>query len=203
MARRELTSALTCLSSFPCPFQDRESVDEILVLEEAKLKYGKRTLRVQRCKSLPAKPKTPAPSSTHIPIVAPNSVLPTGSIPESFAPGFSRSRAPHLPPAKIVVPKGNPLLGETIKDLSKEERKVVKSADAERMARRVAKKKARTALERSGAATGGGMKERVKLDGGMGGGGKGKKAKPGVGLKAKKSRVRSAAAGAKRNEKKA
>lgn len=95
------------------------------------------------------------------------------------------------------------MLGETIKDLSKEERKVVKSADAERMARRVAKKKARTALERSGAATGGGMKERVKLDGGMGGGGKGKKAKPGVGLKAKKSRVRSAAAGAKRNEKKA
>ncbi|KAL7415665.1 hypothetical protein BDY24DRAFT_338124 [Mrakia frigida] len=183
--------------------KDRESVDEILVLEESKLKYGKRTLRVQRCKSLPAKPKVTAPSSSSLPIVPPNSVLPTGSIPESFAPFSSRSRAPHLPPVKIVVPKGNPLLGETIKDLSKEERKVVKGADAERMARRVAKKKARTALERSGAAApgGGGMKERVKLDGGMGG--KGGKKKPGVGLKAKKGRTRSAAAEKGRNAKKA
>lgn len=96
------------------------------------------------------------------------------------------------------------MLGETIKDLSKEERKVVKSADAERMARRVAKKKARTALERSGGAAGGpggGMKERVKLDGGLGG--KGGKKKPGVGLKAKKGRTRSAAAEKGRNAKKA
>ena len=95
------------------------------------------------------------------------------------------------------------MLGETIKDLSKEERKVVKSADAERMARRVAKKKARTALERSGGAAGagGGMKERVKLDGGLGG--KGGKKKPGVGLKAKKGRTRSAAAEKGRNNKKA
>ena len=101
-----------------------------------------------------------------------------------------------------MVPKGNPLLGESIKDLSKEDRKVAKSADAERMARRVAKKKARTALERSGGVSGGtgGMKERVKLDGGMGAA-KAKR-KPGVNLKAKKSRTRSSNAADKRNHKK-
>jgi nucleolar protein 12 len=185
-------------------------VDEILVLSEEKLKYGKRTLRVQRCKSLPAKPKAaitltggPTPDLPPHLKVAPNSVLTTGSIPESFAPlrranGLAAPRTVH----KVVVPKGNPLLGEQIKDLSKDERKVVKSADAERMARRVAKKKARTALERGGGVSGGtgGMKERVKLDGGVGGA-KGKK-KPGVGLKAKKSRVRSSAAAKKVNHKK-
>lgn len=49
-------------------------------------------------------------------------------------------------PSPIVIPKGDPSLGEKLAGLSKDERKQRKTTDADRIARRLAKKKARMAL---------------------------------------------------------
>lgn len=46
----------------------------------------------------------------------------------------------------VVVPKGDPRLGEKLSGLPKEERKQIKSTDADRVARRLAKKKARMSM---------------------------------------------------------
>ncbi len=89
--------------------KDRECVDELLALEQDKLKFAKRKLRVQRCKSSPGTKQV----VTH------------------------KERIP-----AVVVPKGDPRLGEKLSGLPKEERKQIKSSDADRVARRLAKKKA-------------------------------------------------------------
>ncbi|KAN0074721.1 hypothetical protein V8E55_011770 [Tylopilus felleus] len=102
-------------------FSDRTCVDEILALEQGKLKFAKRKLRVQRCKSVPN-----ATSVKNAPPAKPTQT----------------SNRTAVPP----VPKGDPSLGEKLVKLSKEERKHVKAADADRVARRMAKKKARMAL---------------------------------------------------------
>jgi len=90
-----------------------------LALEETKLKFAKRKLRVQRCKTLPG---SKLPDTTAL---------------------KSKKRAPAT---TIVIPKGDPSLGERLAGLSKDERKQRKSTDADRVARRLAKKKARMAL---------------------------------------------------------
>ncbi|KAF7967612.1 hypothetical protein HWV62_33661 [Athelia sp. TMB] len=112
-------------------FADRECVDEILSMEETKLKFAKRKLRVQRCKTLTAasKPKT---------------------TPNPKAPAIAKARAPATAIAIPSVPKGDPNLGEKLAHLAKDERKQIKSSDADRVARRLAKKKARSALEKQG-----------------------------------------------------
>ena len=94
-------------------------------MEETKLKFAKRKLRVQRCKSLPGATKASAAShpSTH--------------------PTKSSKPIP-------IVPKGDPALGAKLAHVPQEERKQVKSADADRVARRLAKKKARIALSNAG-----------------------------------------------------
>lgn len=103
-------------------FIDRESVDEVIAMPSQKLKFAKKPLRVQPCKTLPSYVKVhTAPAK---------------------ADKAAKAKQPTGP-----LPKGNPLLGEKIKDLSKEERKVVKSTDAERQARRLAKKKHKVATE--------------------------------------------------------
>jgi nucleolar protein 12 len=56
------------------------------------------------------------------------------------------SKRKEAAPAAIVIPKGDPLLGEKLAGLSKDERKQRKSTDMDRVARRLAKKKARMAL---------------------------------------------------------
>ncbi|THH29117.1 hypothetical protein EUX98_g5066 [Antrodiella citrinella] len=109
-------------------FADRECVDEILSMEELRLKFAKRKLRVQRCKTLPgAKTKIP-PSRKNAP--PPN--------PQAAA---SSRRVPSAP-----VPKGDPNLGAKISHLSKEERKDVKKGDADRVTRRLAKKVAKSKM---------------------------------------------------------
>jgi nucleolar protein 12 len=50
----------------------------------------------------------------------------------------------------IAVPKGDPAFGEKIAHLPKDERKKYKSSDPDRVARRLAKKKARMALDMRG-----------------------------------------------------
>ncbi|KAF8195586.1 hypothetical protein BJ912DRAFT_957479 [Pholiota molesta] len=99
-------------------FADRECVDELLALEEEKLKFAKRKLRVQRCKTAPGTKQLVTQR---------------------------KERAP-----AVVVPKGDPRLGEKLSGLPKEERKQIKSTDADRVARRLAKKKARMAMPPKG-----------------------------------------------------
>jgi len=101
-------------------FTDRACIDELLVLEETKLKFAKRKLRVQRCKTLPSSTKKSQVTAA--------------------TPKHKEA------PAAIVIPKGDPLLGEKLAGLSKDERKQRKSTDVDRVARRLAKKKARMAL---------------------------------------------------------
>jgi len=93
-------------------------VDELLALEEEKLKFAKRKLRVQRCKTVPGEREV----STQ-----------------------KKSRGPATP--AVVIPKGDPRLGEKLAGLPKEERKQLKSSDADRVARRLAKKKARMSMK--------------------------------------------------------
>jgi len=149
-------------------FTDRACVDELLALEETRLKFAKRKLRVQRCKTLPG-----------------------SKIPSKAPPKHKETTA------AIVIPKGDPLLGEKLAGLSKDERKQRKSMDADRVARRLAKKKARMAL-----APGIGMKsqgkdrERVRKTTGQ--------RKPSTGKKSggSRGRIRSTESVAKKNTKK-
>ncbi|OCB88138.1 hypothetical protein A7U60_g4766 [Sanghuangporus baumii] len=114
-------------------FLDRDCVDEVLAVEAEKLKFAKRTLRVQRCKTLPTagpKPSTnkQAPSEKEIPHAST----------KTRSPAVSRS-----------LPKGDPALGERLAGLPKEARKLAKATDPTRVARRLAKKKARMELEQT------------------------------------------------------
>ncbi|KAG6867804.1 hypothetical protein C0993_010830, partial [Termitomyces sp. T159_Od127] len=101
-------------------------------------------------------------------------------------------------PAPIVVPKGDPALGEKLAHLSKDARKQYKSGDADRVARRLAKKKARMAMAVAGGKIQGKEKvrERVRKNAGETG-----KKTPNLGTK--KGRVRSERSLTKRNGKKA
>jgi nucleolar protein 12 len=103
-------------------------------------------------------------------------------------------------PASGSIPKGDPNLGRQLEHLSKEERKKEKAANADRVARRLAKKQVKAAMVKESSKFGGDGKgkERVRVrkkGGGSGGFLPGK-------TKAKKSRVRSEANLAKRNMKK-
>jgi nucleolar protein 12 len=107
-------------------------VDEILALEPSKLKFAKRKLRVERCKTLPsslnAPPRNPSTSSA--------------------APSRStRHPSTKLTGTPTTVPKGNPDLGTQLAHLSKADRKAAKAVDSARVARRLAKKKARNTLQ--------------------------------------------------------
>ncbi|KAG8951899.1 hypothetical protein FRC04_005591 [Tulasnella sp. 424] len=111
-------------------FKDVQCVDELLALPSAKLSFRKRTLRLQRCKTLP---RTASSKSSSTP-----SVPPTKS-PSSRSPNKSSNSR---------LPKGDPGLGARLADLSKEERKEAKALDTDRVARRLAKKKLRADLEK-------------------------------------------------------
>lgn len=68
----------------------------------------------------------------------------SSTLPKHASSSSSRSTSTSLP-LPIQIPKGNPSLGPQIAHLSKEDRKSAKASDAERIARRMAKKKARNA----------------------------------------------------------
>ncbi|KAG5642548.1 hypothetical protein DXG03_002587 [Asterophora parasitica] len=164
------------------PAQDRESVDEVLAMEPVKLKFAKRKLRVQRCRTLPGSSASTRQATA--------------------GKGESKNKnSGHPPaPAPIVVPKGDPSLGEKLAHLPKDARKQAKASDADRVARRLAKKKARMSM-------GGKVvskdrdRERVRKTGAAAGAAGGKK-NVGAGSN-KKGRVRSDKSMAKRNGKKA
>jgi nucleolar protein 12 len=166
------------------PPQDRECVDEILAMEQDKLKFAKRKLRVQRCKTLPG-----GPAMSHTPGITINSTASPSS--SSHAQVKAKSRPIRLP---VVVPKGDPSLGARLSTLSKDERKAAKATDTARVARRAAKKAAKLnkALESKGVAE---DKTRIRK---RPAGRKG----PGVAKKEVKKRVMKDRAIAKRNVKK-
>ncbi|KAF7362484.1 RRM domain-containing protein [Mycena venus] len=106
-------------------FVDRECVDEILALAKTdegkkKLKFAKRTLRVQRCKAASAS----APSNT------------TKAADAKSTPSKSKSTYPASPPKR-----GDPTLGARLAHLDKDARKAAKKADPDRLLRRAEKKK--------------------------------------------------------------
>ena len=148
-------------------------MDEVLAMEESKLKFAKRTLRIQRCKTLPngsKRDKAAAPRNATV----------------NKAAG----------PSTASVPKGDPSLGEKLAPLSKEERKQFKAADPNRLARRMAKK-ARMALAKQGVPMHGKEKERerARKTGTA-------KVKKGVAAPRKQGRMRSEKSMSKRNMKK-
>jgi len=108
-------------------FADRVCVDEILAMDVSRLKFAKRKLRVQRCKTAPAASPRDAPAGK-MSIEGVKMAKPTGA-----------SKADSMP-------KGDPDLGSKLAHLSKEERKKVKASDSDRRARRLAKKKIRNSL---------------------------------------------------------
>lgn len=136
-------------------------------MEQDRLKFAKRKLRVQRCKTLPG-------VSHKVQVHAqPSSVSSKASLPKP-----PRKIPTHTPPNR-PLPKGDPNLGTKISHLSKEERKQVKASNADRIARRLAKKsmaKSKMNLVEQGVK--GGQGERVRKRGGNerreGGGTKGK-----------------------------
>ncbi|KGB78310.1 nucleolar protein 12 [Cryptococcus deuterogattii R265] len=117
-------------------FADRESVEEILAMDAKQIKFAKRTLRVQPCKTIP----TANTLQNTIKKVAAGA---GGGVSSNKK---DKTKKPYVRPGVIL--KGDPLLGERLKNLSKEERKNIKSSDADRQARRLAKKKAKMSLEK-------------------------------------------------------
>ncbi|GLB38746.1 putative RNA recognition motif containing protein [Lyophyllum shimeji] len=166
-------------------FADRQCVDEVLALEPGKLKFAKRKLRVQRCRTLPGSSVSTRQATA--------STKPKANDKEG-----SKNGKPMRAPVPIVVPKGDPSLGKRLAHLPKEARKQLKSADADRVARRLAKKKARMAMaSKGGMELKGKVRVRERVRKSEAGEGK-KKANAGT----KKRRVRSEKALAKFNGKK-
>ncbi len=163
--------------------QDRDCVDEILAMDEAKLTLDKRILRVKKCKVVTSK-NTNASLNT------------TSGVPSRFGSG-STSTVPQshrLFTPKRSASKGDQRLGERLRGLDKETRRSIKQSDPDRVARRLAKKKSRNALEHEG----------LRFNGRKSGAGAilGKDRRKVPKVKAKVSRIRSAQGVAKRNVKK-
>ncbi|EED86007.1 predicted protein, partial [Postia placenta Mad-698-R] len=116
-------------------FMDRECVDEILAMEQDRLKFAKRKLRVQRCKTVPGSAK-----------ITPKFAKITAA--GKLAAPSQRPRSASFASPAGPTPRGNPELGTKISHLPKDERKKVKAADADRVARRLAKKKAKLLAEK-------------------------------------------------------
>jgi nucleolar protein 12 len=102
-----------------------------------------------------------------------------------------------------LIPKGDPNLGKQLEHLSKEERKQEKAANADRVARRLAKKQVKATMTKGSLKFGGDgrgrERARVRTKGGESGASGGSSSRK---TKAKKPRVRSEANLAKRNMKK-
>ncbi|KAF9449099.1 hypothetical protein P691DRAFT_759309 [Macrolepiota fuliginosa MF-IS2] len=122
-------------------FTDRECVDELLTLDASQLKFAKRKLRIQRCKTIPG---TKLPSS--VKLNSQPQKFKDQSKSKSNTNSDKATKSQRAPPTPIIVPKGDPTLGQKLVNLSKEQRKKAKAADTDRVARRLAKKKARNAM---------------------------------------------------------
>lgn len=140
-------------------------------MESSKLKFAKRKLRVQRSKLVPGSAAKQHKTTS--------AVLPRAKKTAEAAISI------------VPLPKGDPLLGEKLAGLSKDERKAAKAANADRVKRRLAKKKARDGVEK---AQGGKDRKRERSRAQNKNGGKAKVVK--------KARIRSDKSLANRNAKK-
>ncbi|CAE6499207.1 unnamed protein product [Rhizoctonia solani] len=152
-------------------FVDRSSADEILAMEPGTIKLAKRKLRVQRCKTVPGvslkKPKASRADK-------PKDSKKTSESDPSPKPDRQKPRTTKPAPA---IRRADPGLGERIRALPKEERKSIKASDADRVARRLAKKQAKTVSERGVRKEA--SRSKASLLGGRPGGPKSKKPQPG------------------------
>ncbi|CAE6442386.1 unnamed protein product [Rhizoctonia solani] len=164
-------------------FVDRASVDEILAMEPGTIKLAKRKLRIQRCKTVPGvslqKPKAAAAAARGD--KAKDSKKASEGDP---SPKPDRQKAKTIKSAP-VIPRADPALGERIRSLSKDERKSVKASDADRVARRLAKKKAKVVSERGARKET--SKSKASILGGRPNGPKSRKPKPGKSGKRERS----------------
>ena len=175
-------------------------MDEILALEQDNVKFAKRKLRVQRCKtinssSVLAKRKIEKGTAASFSSLRKGRTATGGTI-MGKASGPTSARVPD----PRSIPKGDPNLGKQLEHLSKEERKREKAANADRVARRLAKKQVKAVMTKEALKFGGDGrgKERVRVRKKGGASGAPSSGK----MKAKKPRVRSEANIAKRNTKK-
>lgn len=157
-------------------------------MEQDKLRFAKRKLRVERCKMNPGSKLSKQPSTRG-----------TAATPKPLSKSPARTKEassakPKPSVAPISIPKGDPSLGERLKGLDKEARRAVKSSDADRVARRLAKKQARNVLEKEGVP----VSYKSKKGGILGN----PKRIGGPKFKAKSSRMRSDKSASKRNIKK-
>lgn len=150
-------------------------------MEQDRLKFAKRKLRVQRCKTVPGSAK-----------ITPKFAKITAA--GKLAAPSQRPRSASFASPAGPTPRGNPELGTKISHLPKDERKKVKAADADRVARRLAKKKAKLLAEKGVKARP--DRERVRKRVGE------RKGDTGAQKEKRKSRVRSGNALAKMNTKK-
>lgn len=176
-------------------------MDEVLALEQGKIKFAKRKLRVQRCKanssaSTSSRKKAEKGTAASSSSLQRNKAVTGGTVTTPRSSGSTSVRVP----TPQSIPKGDPNLGKQLEHLSKEERKIEKAANADRVARRLAKKQVKAAMTKESSKFGvdGRGKERVRVRKKSGGSGVSSLGK----IKAKKSRVRSEASFAKRNAKK-
>ncbi|CAE6532725.1 unnamed protein product [Rhizoctonia solani] len=160
-------------------FVDRASADEILAMEPGTIKLAKRKLRIQRCKTVPGV-SLQTSKSTHAD-KGPNSKKLSESDP---SPRPDRQK-PRGIKSTLVIPRADPGLGERIRSLSKEERKSAKSSNTDRIARRLAKKKAKVVSERGTRKEA--SRSKTSILGGRPGGAKSNKPKPGKSGKRERS----------------
>ncbi|KAG8727943.1 hypothetical protein FRC11_012153 [Ceratobasidium sp. 423] len=160
-------------------FIDRASVDEILAMEPGTIKLAKRKLRVQRCKTVPGVSLQKSKASRG------DKGKDSKKGPEGDSSQKSDRQKARAPKSTPVIPRADPALGERIRSLSKEERKSVKSSDADRVARRLAKKKAKIVSERGTRKEA--SKSKASILGGRLGAPKSNKSKPGKSGKRERS----------------
>lgn len=154
---------------------------------------------MQRCKattssSTPTRGKTEKKAAAASPSSHNGKTVTVGTI---VKPRSSGSTVIQIP-TPGSIPKGDPNLGKQLEHLSKEERKKEKAANADRVARRLAKKQVGVAMAKGKLKFGGDGRERVRIrkKGGTLGAPSSRK------TRAKKTRVRGEADVAKRNMKK-
>lgn len=177
-------------------------MDEILALEQGKVKFAKRKLRVQRCKAITSAPMPSKKTEKGTPASPPPRKSKTatgGTITNPHSSGKTIIRVP----TPGSIPKGDPNFGQQLEHLSKEERKKEKAANADRVARRLAKKQVKAAMTKGSLKLGGDGKGKERIRVRKGGGSARVSAGSSSGkTKAKKPRIRSEANLAKRNMKK-
>ena len=146
VARPTIYSELICL-------QDNDCVDELVALAPEHLKLSKRKIRIQRCASaakleaqraLAAKAAARKTSAAANALAQQASAQPGDRRRKSSKGGAASAKAKRPPPPTLE----QRTKAQKLATLAKDDRKAVKSADADRVARRIEKKRTQVVKER-------------------------------------------------------